>query len=80
MGFNSKLVVVCDRCFRACCYYGEFMCEDAVIAGTGTLSVKELKALDREHSSYWTNKTFERIYGTPHPDFSNDPRLSISGG
>jgi len=55
------------------------MCDDAVTAGTGTLTVKELKILDREHPSFWTNATFTRIYGTPHPNFADEPILSMSG-
>lgn len=72
----DKLVLVCDRCFRATCYYGEFMCDDATDAGTGMLTVAELRRLDREHSDYWTNAYFEKVYGTTHPDFGSEPRLS----
>lgn len=72
---QAKMILVCDCCLRACCYYGEFMCDDARGAGTGVLPVQILKALKREHPEYWTNKTFDRIYGTTKPDFSREPPL-----
>jgi len=50
---KSYMVTVCDKCFRASCWQGEFMCDDAVSAGITLKSVKDLIALDREHSDYW---------------------------
>ena len=55
---NDKLVEVCDNCLCACCWYGEFMCDDARSAGTVIKTVGELKKLNREHSEYWTDAKF----------------------
>ncbi len=46
-------VEVCDECLRACCWHGQFMCEDSRNAGTVIKTVRELKELGREHSDYW---------------------------
>lgn len=49
-------VTVCDKCFRACCWQGEFMCEAARAAGTTVKTVAELRAGKYgEHEDYWKN-------------------------
>lgn len=50
---NNTLITVCSECKRACCWQGEFMCDDAINASTKELSVKRLKELSLEHSDYW---------------------------
>jgi hypothetical protein len=55
-------VTVCSKCLRACCWQGEFMCDDARTAGTEELSIKELMELDLEHPSYW-----KKPMKTPQP-------------
>jgi len=72
---NEKLVLVCDKCFRACCWYGEFMCDEAGIAGTGLLPVQLLKEHGQEHPEFWSNAKFEKVYGTRKPSFSGEPLL-----
>ena len=69
----SKQIQVCDKCFRACCWYGEFMCEDAQTAGTVLFPVSRLRKLNLEHPDYWTAKKFEEVYGTANPDLSGVP-------
>ena len=49
----TKLITVCDKCLRASCWHGEFMCDEARSAGTVEKTVAELTLLDREHPSYW---------------------------
>ncbi len=66
---NNKRVQVCSKCLTAACWYVEFMCDEASSAGTVVKTVGELKALNREHSDYWTNKKFAEVYGTEHPEF-----------
>ena len=44
---NEAKVLVCDKCLRAACWYGEFMCDDAVSAGLKVLTVGDLRKLDR---------------------------------
>ena len=53
------MITVCDRCLRACCWKGIFMCDDSPNAGTRELSAGTLAIIDREHSDYWDG-TYER--------------------
>ena len=51
-------ITVCDKCFHACCWHGEFMCDDAKTAGTVDLPVKKLKRINQRHANpehweYW---------------------------
>ena len=51
---RAHKVTVCDKCFRASCWQGEFMCEDARTAGTVEKTVAELRAGNfGEHEHYW---------------------------
>ena len=45
-------VVVCDKCLRASCWHGMFMCEEAKDAGTVERTRRELIALNRESTDY----------------------------
>jgi hypothetical protein len=53
------MITVCDRCLRACCWKGVFMCDDSQNAGTRELSAGTLAIIDREHPDYWDG-TYER--------------------
>jgi len=50
---SEQLVEVCDGCLKACCWHGEFMCDNAKNCGTIRVHKDDLRRLDREHSSYW---------------------------
>jgi hypothetical protein len=50
---DSRMVTVCASCLMACCWQGEFYCDDYRRAGTVEKSVSELLDLGREHPSYW---------------------------
>lgn len=50
---ETKLVQVCDKCFKASCWQGIFLCDLAQNAGTIYLTIDELKRLKRESSDYW---------------------------
>jgi hypothetical protein len=50
---EKKIVTVCDRCLRACCWQGVFQCEEAKSAGVRQMSVSELEKLDLEGRQYW---------------------------
>jgi hypothetical protein len=50
---EKRPVMVCDSCFRASCWQGIFMCDEATAAGLTTRSVGELRALNLEDPSYW---------------------------
>ena len=59
----GRLVTVCDACLRAACWHGIFMCDEARDAGTVEKTVAELRALKREHSSYYSVREVERVCG-----------------
>jgi len=46
-------VTVCDKCHRACCWQGEFMCDKARNAGTINVPVSLLRRLALESPDYW---------------------------
>ncbi len=51
---DDMLITVCSECERACCWQGEFMCDDARLAGTVDLTVGELRRNPRgENERYW---------------------------
>jgi hypothetical protein len=50
---NERTITVCSACLRACCWHGNFTCEDARGAGLKELTINQLKELDREHSDWW---------------------------
>ena len=50
---DDRLVTVCAVCLTAACWQGEFYCEAAKVANTTTRTVRELRALGREHEHYW---------------------------
>lgn len=66
---GAEKVLVCDACLRACCWYGEFMCDDSRGAGLTILTVAELRKLDREHEEYWSDEKLIEIYGDADRNF-----------
>ena len=66
---GTEKVLVCDKCFRAACWYGEFMCVDAVVAGIIILTVADLRKLRREHEDFWTDEKMIEIYGDASREF-----------
>jgi len=56
-------VDVCDECYRACCWHGEDMCEEARYAGIIKKKASELRKLKLEHSSYFAKETLDRVCG-----------------
>lgn len=62
---DDDLVMVCDACLRASCWYYEFPCEDAGTAGTTLKTVRELHAQDLEHYEYWSTEKIFEVYGGP---------------
>lgn len=65
---DDDIITVCNNCFRACCWIGEFMCDESYGAGTFDLPVKILRLiqpiLDQgiggEHEEYWQTAKWER--------------------
>ena len=50
---GTDKILVCDKCLRASCWQGIFMCDDAQKAGTVEKTVDELCKLKLEFPSYW---------------------------
>lgn len=53
---DDKLITVCDKCLRASCWQGIFMCGEARLAGTVQKTQKELNLLNLEHPSRWNDE------------------------
>lgn len=53
--YNPK-ITVCDKCLKAACWQGVFMCDDSYDAGTVEKRVSQLIELDEEHPDYWNNE------------------------
>lgn len=58
MSRYNPTITVCDKCYRACCWQGEFMCEDSYSAGTKDKKISYLisrmnRGFDGEHPDYW---------------------------
>ena len=53
----DPIITVCSRCLRACCWQGEFMCEDAYSAGIVNRRVSTLIRRhgqgELEHPDWW---------------------------
>lgn len=56
-------VTVCDECLRASCWHWDFPCARAYEAGLTTRTVKQLKALNLEHPSYYAAERLNKICG-----------------
>lgn len=56
MSKYDPTITVCSKCFKASCWQGIFMCDDAHGAGTAESKVSTLIRLDEEHPDYWNNE------------------------
>jgi len=74
---DSAKVLVCDKCLRAGCWYGEFMCDGAGSAGRKIMTIGQLQALpddgNREHQDYWSDKKMIEVYGDASREFRSYP-------
>ena len=48
-----RTITVCEACYRAACWQGEFYCDEYKSAGTTEATRIELAILGLEHSDYW---------------------------
>lgn len=64
---ENKIVEVCGTCFRACCWYGEIMCDESREAGTVKLTIRDLRRLNLEHEENWSDEKMTEIYGDSIP-------------
>jgi hypothetical protein len=62
---DKRLVTVCDSCLRASCWHYIFPCDHYREAGLIDKTVDELRALNREHESYYLPHAFEPTLGLP---------------
>lgn len=53
MSKYNPTITVCDACLRACCWQGEFMCDESFGAGTTEKPVSRLIHENTEHPDYW---------------------------
>jgi len=49
-------ITVCDKCLKASCWQGIFMCVESRDAGTIEKTRRELIKLDKEHTDYIHNE------------------------
>lgn len=59
-----RLITVCDKCFRACCWHGVLMCDASGSAGAVQKTAAELRKLGAEHPDYFSKREVERVCGT----------------
>ena len=57
----SHYVTVCDKCLKASCWLGIFMCDEAQNAGLTVISWRKAAALKLEHSDYYKNPTVQAV-------------------
>lgn len=57
---DTDLITVCDKCFQASCWQGEFYCEQYKTAGVVKMEARALRKLRLEHPHYWENEVRER--------------------
>lgn len=65
---GSEEIEVCSDCERACCWQGILMCDNAVEAGTKTITVEEAAELGLEHFDYWKNDLDQQRENAPEPE------------
>lgn len=53
---DDPLITVCDKCLRASCWKGMFMCDEARYAGTVDKPLSELLELKLEHPDWFDTK------------------------
>jgi len=59
----DRKVTVCAACLTASCWHGEFMCEASRTADVTTRTVRELRALGREHPSNYSVAKVREVCG-----------------
>lgn len=67
---DTDIITVCADCLRACCWMGEFMCDENTFASTKDFTVKQLRRLattnkklidNGEHEDYWEKQVNESL-------------------
>jgi hypothetical protein len=65
---------VCDKCLRACCWHGIFLCDDNQTAGLLRATEAQLRALNREHPDYFMPH-FSDGHDSPREPILSDSRF-----
>ncbi len=52
---EKDLITVCDKCLRASCWKGIFMCDESSFAGIVEMEKTVLIEMELEHKCYLTN-------------------------
>jgi hypothetical protein len=71
---GKKTIEVCNSCETASCWYGELMCDEAMVSGTKEMTVAELRKKGKENEEYWSTEKMTEIYGEPDPFNSSNRR------
>lgn len=53
---RTRLITVCDHCFKASCWHGIFLCDDSYGARTVEKTARQLRKLNVEHPDYYSAK------------------------
>ena len=63
--YKEKKILVCNKCFRASCWYGKFICDEAIDAGTVKKTRKELAEKNLENPHYWEDEKLAFTFSDP---------------
>lgn len=58
MSDKIEMVTVCNKCLKATCWQGLFMCDESQTAGIIDMPIEDLKKINREHPSHWIGHSF----------------------
>ncbi len=68
----NRVVTVCDKCFKASCWHGIFMCDDAQTAGTVDKTVAQLRELNVENKDWYSVEAIRKQCGQ-EPEYAFQP-------
>lgn len=64
---EKRLVKTCKECGTASCAQGDMLCWDSQDADVELKTVSDLRKLKLEHSSWYSIKRTEEVYGVKAP-------------
>jgi hypothetical protein len=63
MARRTRLIAVCDKCLKASCWHGIFLCDDSRGAGLLWKTSAQLRQINAEHSDYFSRAHVEKHTG-----------------
>lgn len=63
MARRTRLIAVCDKCLKASCWHGIFLCGEARGAGLVLKTSAQLRKLGSEHPDYFSRREVEKHCG-----------------